>query len=71
VKALEIKTGQVNIKITASFGVYVVTPSTQLTLHSMVKYADEALYQAKAEGRDRVIIKSKLEDGDVPLQEAH
>jgi diguanylate cyclase (GGDEF)-like protein len=71
VNALEIKAGQLHIKITASFGVYVVTPTTQLSLHDMVKHADQALYQAKAEGRNRVIVKSKLEADNESLQEAH
>jgi diguanylate cyclase (GGDEF)-like protein len=68
VNALKIKAGEVTITITASFGVYVVTPSTQLSLNDMVKHADQALYQAKSEGRNRVIVKSKLNDDDVPLQ---
>mgnify|MGYP000468818443 CR=1 FL=1 len=71
VSALEIKTGQISIKITASFGVYIVTPSTQLSLHHMLKHADAALYQAKGEGRNRVIIKSRLHDDDTPRHEAH
>lgn len=71
VSALEIKAGKLTLNITASFGVYIVSPSAQLTLHEMVKYADKALYQAKGEGRNRVIVNSALNDGDAPLQEAY
>lgn len=71
VAALKIKVADTLIEITASFGVYVVTPSSQLTLHDMVKHADESLYQAKAEGRNRVIVASDLEDNDESVQQAH
>jgi diguanylate cyclase (GGDEF)-like protein len=64
VAGLKIKVPETLIEITASFGVYVVTPSSELTLHDMVKHADESLYQAKADGRNRVIITSDLEDDE-------
>lgn len=71
VNTREIKAGEVTLKITASFGVHVVTPSVQLSLNDMVKHADKALYQAKAEGRNRIIVTSQLNNGKAPLQEAH
>jgi diguanylate cyclase len=40
-------------QVTASFGVTIVQP--QDTLPEIVQRADEALYRAKAEGRDRVV----------------
>ena len=48
------------ISITASFGVYLVAPSSELELEEMIKHADEALYSAKAAGRNRVVINSNL-----------
>jgi diguanylate cyclase (GGDEF)-like protein len=52
--------GQV-INITASFGVYVVTPSTELSLDELVAVADEALYEAKQTGRNKVEVRTTLE----------
>ena len=46
------------ISITSSFGVTGIDPVTQPTLPSfeqILKIADENLYQAKKEGRNRVV----------------
>lgn len=46
--------GEGSIRISASFGVATLLSSDEDTLDSFIKRADEALYRAKAEGRNRV-----------------
>jgi diguanylate cyclase (GGDEF)-like protein len=43
--------------LTVSIGVAIVTPGTERSLAGVVQLADEALYQAKEEGRNRVVIR--------------
>jgi two-component system chemotaxis response regulator CheY len=44
------------IKVTASFGVAAMLPDQPKSLDELIKQADDALYQAKNEGRNRVIM---------------
>ncbi len=43
--------------LTISIGVSIVTPGAERSLAGAVQMADEALYQAKEEGRNRVVVK--------------
>jgi diguanylate cyclase (GGDEF)-like protein len=47
--------------ITISMGIALVAPRTDRTPHGAIQLADEALYEAKAAGRDRFVLKG-LED---------
>jgi len=42
--------------VTASIGVAVLHPSGQMTPQTLLRAADQALYEAKAQGRDRVVL---------------
>lgn len=50
----EFKQGDKSIHITASFGVYTTIPSQEMDFEKMVKFADEALYEGKNDGRNKV-----------------
>lgn len=50
-------TGSADLRVTASFGATVFNPDAEITSTALIKLADEALYQAKAAGRNRVICK--------------
>lgn len=42
--------------LTMSFGVAIVQPTPEQSINILIDRADQSLYQAKAEGRDRVVI---------------
>jgi diguanylate cyclase (GGDEF)-like protein len=46
-----------DVRLTASVGV-AVFPDTAADLGELVKQADEALYRAKSDGKDRVVVYS-------------
>jgi PleD family two-component response regulator len=45
--------------VTASIGGACVTPDIKRSVRGVIQLADEALYAAKKQGRDRIIIYSK------------
>jgi len=47
-------------KISLSFGVCSTIPATHNSYEELVKCSDEALYQAKEEGRDRIVCRATL-----------
>lgn len=51
--------GDVPLKLTASFGATSVLPSGRVHGETLIRIADEALYRAKHEGRDRVVYAGK------------
>jgi diguanylate cyclase (GGDEF)-like protein len=55
-------------RVTASFGVAVFNPSgIEESEHSILHRADVALYQAKTEGRDRVVLASPAGSGEMRI----
>lgn len=49
--------------VTVSVGVAIMEPDSARSLQGLIQVADEALYQAKLEGRNRLVFK-RAEDGD-------
>src|SRR5690606_1366922 len=47
--------------VTVSVGVVTMEPSSARSLQGLIQIADEALYQAKQEGRNRVVFKKAEE----------
>lgn len=52
---IEHKSSKVCPYITLSFGVAAIVPTKDLTAKILVEKADQALYRAKAQGRDRIV----------------
>lgn len=55
VEASELVSGTARIKITVSVGVATLLPGQQLAMTELMRRADGALYQAKRDGRNRVV----------------
>lgn len=64
--ALEHRTGGATGTVTMSVGVAVYTPGQQLTSQALLAHAEEALYAAKAAGRDRVAFAHQSGLGPAP-----
>ncbi|MEA5509083.1 diguanylate cyclase [Crocosphaera sp. UHCC 0190] len=55
---LEHRGSLIGQQVTLSFGIACCSPISGTTNHTLLKQADQALYQAKQEGRDRMVIAS-------------
>ena len=54
-----------SLHITISLGVYAAVPSEQESMHLILKNADQALYQAKGAGRNRVVVLARRGSAEV------
>lgn len=61
ISQVEFKFEQQSLKITASFGVTVMRPDSDIKLNELTAIADKALYQAKGNGRNQVVVDSNLD----------
>jgi two-component system cell cycle response regulator len=59
------------LKITASFGVAISRPSQASSLDALLEEADELLYQAKNEGRNRVCVQPSQPTQTMPILPSH
>jgi len=66
IEMVEVRSDVHRIRVTASFGVATAVPREGDTLYELIRRADQGLYRAKAEGRNRV----RIVEEDSPWPEA-
>ena len=66
IENLVIPFGEQKITVTASFGVHAYCGNRDTSLDELLSIADQALYQAKNSGRNRVVSLTQAECGDEP-----
>jgi len=60
--------GDLEVSLTASFGVTVLRPGENLSVEDLMRMADEAMYSAKRLGGNRVVVWNQVQgDGEVSL----
>jgi diguanylate cyclase (GGDEF)-like protein len=52
----EVKFEAWSLKVTASFGLALIQKESGLTLEQLIDRADQALYQSKRDGRNRITV---------------
>jgi diguanylate cyclase (GGDEF)-like protein len=55
------KSSSVSEQITLSMGIMTVTPHVMMEMTDFIRRADQALFKAKSEGRDRIVSMDYLE----------
>lgn len=55
IRQTPIRVGDLSLRVTASFGVTSLPKGTTATSETVIRVADEALYQAKQQGRNRCV----------------
>lgn len=54
--------GEARVALSGSFGLYFCEPGEEMDASEMVRLADEALYEAKARGRNQVVVAAPLRE---------
>jgi len=62
IEALEIKNKAMDTVLTVSIGVVSIVPSRKMSPKDLLAIVDKALYKAKEEGRNKVVVCNKIEE---------